>query len=196
MSNVNTSRLTVAATAITMAAGLMLPTPAQAQPACNDWEFPGDLTLDQADGWRVQIPVSGTPRKTAGPGQAVYFMAGKSDPSNGTATGGLTGNQINVTVTWSNGSVGKFTGTVAPDGRASGTSNSSSGFSTTWTAAQKMNCLDATTPDSKDPNGQPPDRVPPDEEPPAKAPDEAPPPPDQRGPCIPDPLDLNFPGAC
>ncbi|WP_164478433.1 hypothetical protein [Mycolicibacterium stellerae] len=91
-------------------------------PACAEYEFPPLFDIYQTDGWRIQIPTSGAPRRTAGPGQATYWKDGKPDPSNGVPTGGMNGTAIDITIPWSNGSRGRFTGTVQADGTVTGTS--------------------------------------------------------------------------
>ncbi len=119
---------------------LVFPTPAQAAPLCNQWVFPPDFQLKQADGWLVKIPTLGPNVEPGLP--AVYWKPDKNDPSNGTPSGGVQGNKISITIPWSNGSTGTFTGNIEPDGRVtSGTSRFSSNFQTTWTS-QKMVCAD------------------------------------------------------
>lgn len=111
-------------------------------------EFPADLTLDQSDGWHIQIPVSGTPRVNTGPGQAVCFKEDKNDPSNGTARGGMFGNQIDITIDCSNGGQGKYVGQVSSDAFAFGKSRG--GW--TWRSTQPMTCLvESAPPGSGDP---------------------------------------------
>ena len=144
MSDVNRPRVAAAATAVTIAVAAMLPSLAQAAPetVCSEWEFPVDLTLDQSDGWQIHIPVSGTPRWNTGPGQAVFFKEGKNDPSIGTARGGMFGNQIDITIDWSNGSQGKYIGQVSSDAFAFGRSRG--GW--TWRSTQPMTCLVESAP--------------------------------------------------
>lgn len=198
MSKVSKSRLPVAATAVTTAAALMLVTPPQAEAECAQYELPQELVLQQADGWSVQIPTSGSPRNIAGPSQAVYYKPGKTDPSNGTPVGGLTGNHINILVNWSNNSSIRFEGDIGPGGIASGTSKGQTNlFGSTWTAAGAMPCRTTATPPAADPaNNAAPEAAPAPEEPAAPAPDPAAPAPAENEPCLPNPLGLNLPGLC
>jgi len=140
MYTLSSSGLVVAATAAaTAAAIMMLPAPAQAAPSCSQWVFPNGFQLTQADGWLVRIPTLGP---NVGPGSADYWKPDKNDPSNGTPSGGVQGNKISITIPWSNGSTGTFTGNIEPDGRVTGgTSRFSSNFQTTW-ISQKMVCAD------------------------------------------------------
>jgi hypothetical protein len=142
VSDMNRPRVAAAAIAVTIGLAAILPTSAQAETVCSEWEFPADLTLDQSDGWHIQIPVSGTPRWNAGPGQAVFFKEGKNDPSNGTARGGMFENRIDITIDWSNGSQGKYVGQVSSDAFAFGRSRG--GW--TWRSTQPMTCLVESAP--------------------------------------------------
>jgi hypothetical protein len=192
MSDVNRRLLAAAATAIATAGTLtVLSTPAQAEPPCQEWEFPGGFALNQNDGFTIEIPTSGA---NAGPGNATYFKQG-IEPSIGPASGGINGRQIEINVPWSNGSTGTFRGFINPNGSASGSSQSSGGFQGSWTANKPMICADAvSTPEAVDPNPVPPP-VPEDPpEDPAK-PVEQKPPADQPF-CFIDPFDLNRNGAC
>lgn len=140
---------------------------------------------------RVQIPTSGRPRPIAGPGQALYFKPGKTDPSNGKPTGGLTGRHIDITVPWSNNCTIKFEGDIGPGGVAKGTSRGVGHvFATTWEVAGIMPCERYAPPAVVQAQAPAPAA-------PAPAPADPPPPPqeEERDPgCILDPF--NVTGNC
>jgi hypothetical protein len=140
---IRSSRLAAAAAAVT-AAGTVLPSPA-AHAACM-YQFPPVFEIVQSDGWRVTFPVGGNPRRSAGPGNAKYWMDFKPDPSYGPPAGGLEGNgHILITVPWNNMSIGRFEGDVRPDGIAEGTSVeiTQHGLYATWTSVQPLQCIDS-----------------------------------------------------
>jgi hypothetical protein len=190
MSDVNRSLVAAVATAVATAGTLMMiPTPAQAQPPCKEWHFPPGFALNQTDGFKIDIPTSGA---SVGPGQATYFKPG-IQPSVGPPSGGINGKQITITIPWSNSSLGHFNGFINPDGSASGSSESSSGFRAQWSANKPMVCADVKTPVSDPkPKAPPPPQppAPPDQKPPEPAP-----PPGQQQPCV-NPLNLPFLPPC
>ncbi|WP_164478512.1 hypothetical protein [Mycolicibacterium stellerae] len=145
---IRASRL--AATAVAVAAACaVVPSPA-ARAACM-YQFPPVFEIIQKDGWHVTFPVSGDPRRHAGPDNAKYWMDFKPDPSYGPPAGGLEGNgHILITVPWSNMSVGRFEGDVRPDGFAEGTSFEVKQHKlyTTWTSAQPLECVNSAPPPS------------------------------------------------
>ena len=138
----NKSWLTVAAVVATTAAGVTMHAP-NAHAAC-EYQFPPFFEIVQNDGWHVTFPVSGEPRRSAGPGNAKYWMDFKSDPSYGPPAGGLEGNgHILITVPWSNMSIGQFEGDVRSDGIAEGISAElkQQKLIATWTSVQPLECV-------------------------------------------------------
>jgi hypothetical protein len=135
------SWLAVAAVAAATAAGVMVHPPT-AHAACQ-YQFPPIFEIVQNDGWHVTFPVSGEPRRIAGPGEAKYWKSGNLDPSLGNPVGRMDEHGgIEITVPWSNKSIGKFVGNVRPDGMAEGRSwdETNERHSFTWMSVQPMEC--------------------------------------------------------
>ena len=98
------------------------------------------ISIDASRRLACQNPHLGT--RTSGRGRPTIGSQTRIYPSNGTPSGGVQGNKISITIPWSNGSTGTFTGNIEPDGRVTGgTSRFSSNFQTTW-ISQKMVCAD------------------------------------------------------
>ncbi|WP_123026219.1 hypothetical protein [Mycolicibacterium stellerae] len=133
--------MAVAAIAATTVGGVTVSPPA-ARAACQ-YQFPPIFEIEQNDHWHVTFPVSGDPRRITGPGQAKYWMSGHLDPSFGDPVGGMNENGgIEITVPWSNKSVGKFVGNVRPDGMAEGRSwdETNQRHQFTWMSVEPMPC--------------------------------------------------------
>jgi hypothetical protein len=122
---VNRSQLLAAATAIS-AVGLFLTVspPAQAHPmlpfplapACSQWAFNGDFSLKQSNGALVHFYATG-PDLHGVSAEAKITGGGRLQ---GPATGGIQGDKLDFKVTWSENSVGDYTGTVGNGGFAHG----------------------------------------------------------------------------
>lgn len=139
MSKPSRPPLAVAASAVAVAASVIVFPPVAHAAPCTQWAFPDNpFTMRQADGWFVKVPTAGS---NLGPGPSTYTKPDKDDPSNGTATGGINGDRIEIVIPWSNGSTGTFTGNIGPDGRVtSGIASSSANFRTSWTSSVPMKC--------------------------------------------------------
>jgi hypothetical protein len=196
-----------AATAATIGL-LIIPPAADAAPAdCNGYQFPGGtVSLHQAG-----IGTTTTFETIAG-GTHVDTRAFTDYPEGGdmpgTVIGDINGTSIKLTVTREGANreypALNFKGEVGPDDRAHGTVTWKGGDGGTWDSMGPMKCIPkpAAPPPANvpEPVGPAPQQVPQDvaapapEEAAAPAPEEAAAGP--QGPCIPDPFDLNFPGAC
>jgi hypothetical protein len=197
---------------------LVTPAPAQAAPAdCNGYEFPaGTVSLHQ--------PKSGatTTFDTAAGGPHVDTRGLTDYPEGGDMPGGVVGdikgNSITLKVTREGGSRDypalNFTGQVGADDRGHGSFTYKGGEGGSWDSVEPMKCIPkpaAPAPAANEPVpvGPAPNPVPQEVAAPANAgtaPTEAQAPPPEEAtarppqqanqPCIPDPFDLNFPGAC
>jgi len=210
MSSSNGKNLIGGAAATAAAIGfLIIPAPAAAAPAdCNGYQFPGGtVALHQAG-----IGTTTTFDTIAG-GTHVDTKAFTDYPEGGdmpgTVIGDINGTSIKLTVTREGASRDypplNFKGDIGPDDRAHGTVTWKGGDGGTWDSMGPMKCIPkpAAPPPANEPEpvGPAPQQVPQEvaapapEEAAAPAPEEAAPA-EAQGPCIPDPFDLNFPGAC
>jgi hypothetical protein len=208
MSSSNGAKAAVGAAMAAAIGLLVVPVQAQAAPAdCAGYQFPGGtVSLHQPGNGAT------TNFETIAGGTHVDTRAMTDYPEGGdmpgTVIGDINGTKINVTVTREGQSREypplKFKGDVGPDDRGHGTVTWSGGNGT-WDSIAPMKCIPkpAAPPPANEPEpvGPAPQQVP--QEVAAPAPEEAAAPaPEEgapagpQGPCIPDPLDLNFPGAC
>ncbi|WP_123025242.1 hypothetical protein [Mycolicibacterium stellerae] len=137
----------IAASAIAASTIGMFTAAVPAQAETCEYEFPTILQVKtpagiEPDGWTYQIPVSGSPRRTVGPGKAMGAVIGFQEGSFGTPYGGMNGNSINFTINFDSGpakgSTTAFRGQIDPDGFASGTIASTG---TPWRSSEKMSCV-------------------------------------------------------
>jgi hypothetical protein len=107
-----------AATAITAAGFLAVPTPAQARPmiplapgACSEYVFNGNFSLKQSNGDTVVF-------SSIGPDASGNATAtgGINGPLHGVVTGGIQGDKVDFKIAWSANSIGNYTGFVSNDG--------------------------------------------------------------------------------
>ncbi|MEU9720870.1 hypothetical protein [Streptomyces sp. NPDC047976] len=143
--------LFAAATAMGVAGLLAGQAPAQAGPTtalappCAEYEFPSVLQLNQDNGITVQVPVSGSPRHSVGPGKAMYAIVGKTVGTFGTVYGGMKGNRIEFTAHWDQGPgagiTNTYAGQVGSDGFASGTTRNNANATNTWRSSERMPCV-------------------------------------------------------
>jgi hypothetical protein len=153
LNSVNRSPLLAAATAISAVGFLTLATPSQARPmlplgppACSQWGFPGDFSLNQTNNDTVRFNSTGS----VASGQAV---AGRADGTIvGQVSGGIQGDNLDFTISWnpsvfSDRAVGRYTGTVGDDGFAHGdTHDELSPASAHWDSAVPLVCTTTAAP--------------------------------------------------
>ena len=185
--------------------------------------LPGGLLLTSTDCTGYQFPGGTVGLHQAGNGATTTFetIAGGTHVDTraftdypeggdmpGTVIGDITGTSVRLTVTREGANRDypplNFKGDIGPDDRAHGTVSWKGGDGGTWDSLGPMKCIPkpAAPPpaDEPEPVGPAPEPVPQEV---AAAPQEgtAPPPAEAvpagpQEPCIPDPFDLNFPGAC
>ena len=144
---VHKSQLLGAATALIALGFLMASAPAQADPMlplappCEQYGFPGGLTLEQAGGWRVELTSSGP----FADGTAVATKQGQPT-MHGSVSGGIRGRHADFTIQWDTGPRGRYTGDIDQSGFAHGTGfdevNPSS--TTTWDSTTPFECATQT----------------------------------------------------
>jgi hypothetical protein len=126
---------------------LALSAHALADPPFAQWSFAdGETTLEQDNGWMLHFTSPGPNAR------------GRADATNvngymvGTVKGQITGYQVDFTVNWDGGSVGKYTGSVDANGFASGVTYDAKhpGSSSPWHSTGPLVCQadrDSTTMD-------------------------------------------------
>jgi hypothetical protein len=157
-----------AAVSMTAFGFLTVPAPAQAlpmiplAPACSDYQFKGQFSLNQSNGATVSFDSTG---QTA-TGRAVADTGGPAlDLMRGKVGGGIQGRHLEFTIQWDRGPIGHYAGDVDDSGFAHGNTVDVTDTSSTAT-------WDATTPLACMPPAAPPPPPPP---PPVQAPPQAPP---------------------
>jgi hypothetical protein len=204
------TRIAGAATTAAAVGLLIVPAPAQAAPAdCNGYQFPGGTVSLHQSG----IGTTTTFDTIAG-GTHVDTRAFTDYPEGGdmpgTVIGDINGTSISLKVTREGASRDypplNFKGDVGPDDRAHGTVTWQGGDGGTWDSMGPMKCIPKPAAPEPEPVGPAPkpqevaapaEAAPAPQEAAAPAPEEAAveaPAPNE--PCIPDPFNLNFPGAC
>jgi hypothetical protein len=202
----------VGGAATAAAIGLLItPAPAQAAPAdCNGYQFPGGTVSLHQSGIGAT-----TTFDTISGGTHVDTKAFTDYPEGGdmpgTVIGDINGTSITLKVTREGANRDyaplNFKGDVGPDDRAHGTVTWTGGDGGTWDSMGPMKCIPkpaapppAAEPEPVGPAPKPQEVAAPAEAAPAPEQAAAPAPegaaPEQNQPCIPDPFDLNFPGAC
>ena len=148
------SQLFAAATAMSAAGFLAVPTPAHAgpmfplplAPPCNQYVFNGDFRIRQDNGWQTLFTSTGP---GAGTGSAVSVNndnVGKL--TGGVSGGGINGHNVNVTVIWAGVGRGNYTGTVGDDAlvHRGVYVDQNSGNSVNWDSTSPLGCNDAAPP--------------------------------------------------
>lgn len=124
-----------------------------AEAVCARWDLSGDWGAVQSNGFQPRFVLRQTPNGFQG--DVAYVMSGgvttyllviqKGNPAKiirGTAQGAVSGNSIEITVQWNNGSVGVYTATINDFGRMQGvTFDQQNPKSTaTWVGDRNLNC--------------------------------------------------------
>jgi hypothetical protein len=138
------SGLLGAATALSAAALLLASAPAGARPpmpldpACDQFQFIGDYSLHQSNGFIVQFNSTGP---GAG-GSAVALDSSGKTALTGTVTGNINGTRLDFTIRWDNGSAGHYSGLINADGFARGSTNDEAnpGSIANWGATVPLGC--------------------------------------------------------
>jgi hypothetical protein len=208
MSFSNGKKLAGAATVAAAIGLLIIPAPAaQSAPAdCAGYQFPGGrVTIHYPNIGQAEFDTvaGGTHVDT----RATTVYSGDNNMP-GTVIGDINGNKIHLKITREGANRDYpamiLDGDVGPDNRGHGGYTYKGGDPGTWDSLEEMKCIPkpAAPPPAGEPEpvGPAPKPVPQElAAPPPPA--EAPAPteaaaPEQQGPCIPDPFDLNFAGAC
>jgi hypothetical protein len=140
------SQLLGVATTLSAVAALMVPA-AQADrmlplaPACDQYAYPEGFTLQQADGWRVELTGNGP----FPDGFATATKQGQT-PMHGSVSGGIQGRHADFRIDWDTGPVGHYTGDVDDSGIAHGTGvdEAHPTSSSTWNSTVPFECATQT----------------------------------------------------
>ena len=84
------------------------------------WRVPYDWTVVQSDGWRMRLDVSQDGNTLIG--KAHGTRSRDSATMTGMLNGSIDGDELYMTIYWSNNSIGKYLGTVSEQGHVEGTS--------------------------------------------------------------------------
>lgn len=132
--------------AMSLGAAALLSSPALARarppvpldPVCDRYQFIGDYSLRQANGFTVLFRSTGP---SASGGASALDSSGKTAMT-GTVSGGIDGTHIDFTIRWSSGPRGHYTGEINGDGFARGTTvdEAHPGPITNWGATVPLGC--------------------------------------------------------
>lgn len=132
--------------------------PAQAHAACSQWDMPKTTTIKQSNA-TVPFEMSITPSTGGFVGKAKRFTLNESTTRygnvDGSVEGAIEGSNVNFTIRWGNdfylgvnNATGIYSGTIGPQGRASGSGyNANNPAETaTWWAEEPLQCrVEATS---------------------------------------------------
>lgn len=144
------SRVLAVATAICAVGFLTVPTPVHAgpmlplAPACQ-YGFIGDLgefKFAQSNGAHVTLLTDG-PYDAVGVARATRTGGSGDEEMAGIVKGGLSGNQLDFVITWNNGPIGKYNGTVDDAGFVHGTTFDvvDPESRATWDSTTRLGCV-------------------------------------------------------
>jgi hypothetical protein len=163
MSHLSTARkfgLLGAATALSAAGFLQNPAPAVARPpmplspVCDQFQFIGDYSLRQSNGFTVIFRSTGP----VASGSASALDSSGKTALTGTVNGSITGTHLDFTTHWSSGAQGHYTGIINGDGFASGTTTDAAhpGAITNWGGTVPLGCATPTPPGPRPGRDNPP----------------------------------------
>jgi hypothetical protein len=112
--------------------------PAPLSPSCDQFQFTGNYSLHQSNGFTVQFTSTGT---SAGGGAKALDSSGKTALT-GTVSGGISRTHIDFTIRWDSGPRGHYTGNINADGIASGSTEDEAhpGSRADWNATVPLGC--------------------------------------------------------
>ncbi|BBY01447.1 hypothetical protein MSEO_19460 [Mycobacterium seoulense] len=112
--------------------------PVPLAPACDQFQFIGDYSLRQANGFTVQFRSTGP----SASGSASALDSSGKTAMTGTVSGGIDRTRIDFTIRWGSGPRGHYTGLINADGFARGTTvdEANPGPITNWGATVPWGC--------------------------------------------------------
>jgi hypothetical protein len=112
--------------------------PAPLAPVCDRYQFIGDYSLRQANGFIVQFRSTGP----SASGRASALDSSGKTAMTGTVSGGINGTTVDFTIRWDSGPRGHYTGEINGDGFARGTTvdEANHGPITNWGATVPLGC--------------------------------------------------------
>ena len=128
---------------------ILLPSPVEAE--CPQWYVSGSWTIQQSDGYTVQVNLRQTGKKLTGKATYFYDIRNSDDRSfgakypsaNGSATGNIGGDDFYCEIKWETGPVGVYSAKVSSGGRVHGTLYDKSNpnrSKATWFSTDLMHC--------------------------------------------------------
>jgi hypothetical protein len=119
---------------------LLLAPPAQAE-ECDQYMFPSLVVINQSNGYRIEFSGDGGPLKNVVTGERVTAFNNQQAVANtGAVSGNIDNRAVFLTVTWDNGTVGQYTGSVDNKRIARG-QTSGGGGSANWNMRSRVPCL-------------------------------------------------------
>jgi hypothetical protein len=128
-----------------------------AEKTCTTWDLSGDWTFFQSNEASPIFHLELTDQGLQGTGEFFYLVDSEPCPFfaqcgkdavvvNSSVDGTLTGNELELTAYWSDGTIGVYSGKVNPQGRIEGTTFDREHPQTmaSWYSARTANCLDGT----------------------------------------------------
>lgn len=128
---------------------------AQASAQCEQWDLSGGWTLDQNDGYRVEMNLKQIGTELSGTA-AYAHSRGAGRAVGGTVKGTIVGDGYDAEITWDKGGVGVYRGTLIPtpgpgdstsrlmDGTVTNKANPSSPVR--WSRREKIKCTGSASP--------------------------------------------------
>ncbi|OBK52397.1 hypothetical protein A5655_22015 [Mycobacterium sp. 1081908.1] len=112
--------------------------PVPLDPVCDRYQFIGDYSLRQANGFIVQFRSTGP----SASGSASALDSSGKTAMTGTVSGGIDRTRIDFTIRWGSGPRGHYTGEIDGDGFARGTTvdEANHGPITNWGATVPLGC--------------------------------------------------------
>jgi hypothetical protein len=138
------SVLFAAATAMTAAGFLTVPSSAHADPACSQYQIVGDFALKQSNGYRVEFSATG--QGFGGDATATPLSGGAA--MKGTVSGSISGRHLDFTIRWNSGPRGHYIGDVGDDDFAHGLTfdEANAGSQANWDSTVPLQCATAAAP--------------------------------------------------
>lgn len=136
--------------------------PGQAHAACSQWEMPAEVQIKQSNSrWPFKIAITPSEGGFVGKAMRVSFTEGSSvyrwGNVEGWVAGAIKGANVSFTIHWENdltknvnNATGVYTGTVGPQGRATGSGYNANNPSetATWWLQEPLQCREVATPAS------------------------------------------------
>ena len=109
-------------------------------PPCQDWQRFGVFVINEANGWRMEVPWHGHLAK--GPAKLFHPTQSTEPLNTGTVSGGITGEHLDFSITWQAHGTAHLVGDVDPEwGRPRGVVMYDDGQRRDWVANETFECF-------------------------------------------------------